>query len=152
MAGKWNAQSGHAVPPPAAGGTALPILDMMNLFDFEDGQALGAAAGKAGTCIARLRRRFDAAAAPVIYVNDNFAHWQGQFSDLVMACAEAGGHAATVARQLAPRPHDYHVLPRHSGFLATPQRKRTALVVMRQALQGNVRPLRSVAGLFPAAQ
>lgn len=42
--------------------------------------------------------------------------------------------------------------PRHSGFLATPQRKRTALVVMRQALQGNVRPLRSVAGLFPAAQ
>lgn len=203
MAGKCNAQSGHAAPPPAAGGTALLILDMMNLFDFEDGQALGAAAGKAGACIARLRRRFDAAVAPVIYVNDNFAHWQGQFSDLVMACAEAGGHAATVARQLASRPHDYHVLkPKHSGFLATPlmillaklqvrqlvltgvaadscvlataqdanmrefalwvpgdcvaaatpQRKRTALVVMRQALQGNVRPLRSVAGLFPAAQ
>ncbi len=57
----------------AAGGSALLILDMMNLFDFEGGSSLGAAAVRICPGIVRLRRRFDAAGAPVIYVNDNFA-------------------------------------------------------------------------------
>ena len=30
----------------------------------------------------RLRQRFDRAGAPVIHVNDNFAHWRGEFADL----------------------------------------------------------------------
>lgn len=103
------------------GATALIILDMINLFDFEGGDRLGAQAVAICPPIARLRRRFDAAGAPVIHVNDNFARWQGQFGDLVMACAAAGGHAATVVQRLSPRPHDYHVLkPKHSAFLATP--------------------------------
>ncbi|WP_083490018.1 cysteine hydrolase family protein [Stenotrophomonas daejeonensis] len=180
--------------------TALLILDMINLFDFAGGDALGAAAEAACAGIVRLRRRFDAAAAPVIHVNDNFAHWQGQFGNLVTACADAGGHAAAVARRLAPRPHDYHVLkPKHSGFLATPltillaklqvrrlvltgvaadscvlataqdanmrefalwvpgdcvaaitpRRKRAALAVVAQSLDGDTRSSRSVPGLFP---
>lgn len=103
------------------GATALLVLDMVNLFDFDGGRRLGAAAVAIAPRIAALRARFDAAKAPTIHVNDNFAHWQGQFSDLVAACRDAGGHAAAVVAQVAPRPHDYHVLkPKHSGFLATP--------------------------------
>lgn len=101
--------------------TALVILDMVNLFDFEGGMQLGRAATSITPHILRLRQRFDQAGAPTIYVNDNFAHWQGQFSDLVEACRQAGGSAAAVATWLAPRDNDYHVLkPKHSGFLATP--------------------------------
>lgn len=102
-------------------GVALIVLDMLNLFDFEGGSRLGAAAVRITPRIVALRERFDAAAAPTIYVNDNFAHWQGHVGDLVTRCAEAGGAAASIVQRLAPRPHDYHVLkPKHSGFLATP--------------------------------
>lgn len=101
--------------------TALIILDMINLFDFEGGDTLGAGAVTICPRIAGLRGRFDAAAQPVIHVNDNFARWQGQFSDLVAACLEAGGQAAMVAQRLSPRANDYHVLkPKHSAFHATP--------------------------------
>lgn len=101
--------------------TALLITDMVNLFDFEGGRALGAAAVAIAPRIAALRQRFDDARAPTLYVNDNFAHWQGQFSDLISACRDAGGASADIVQVLAPRPHDYHVLkPKHSAFLATP--------------------------------
>lgn len=101
--------------------TALLILDMVNLFDFEGGRRLGSAARAMAPRIAALRRRFDEADAPTIYINDNFSHWQGQFGDLIAACRDAGGAPAAIAQDLAPRPHDYHVLkPKHSAFLATP--------------------------------
>ena len=101
--------------------TALLILDMVNLFDFDGGAPLGRAAMRIAATIATLRARFDAARAPTIYVNDNFARWQGGFDDLVAACHGAGGASAAIVRRLSPRPHDYHVLkPKHSGFLATP--------------------------------
>ena len=102
-------------------GTALIVLDMINLFDFDGGSRLGNAALRITPQIVALRERFDAATAPTIYVNDNFAHWQGHLGDLVTACREAGGASAVIVQRLAPRPHDYHVLkPKHSGFLATP--------------------------------
>lgn len=101
--------------------TALLILDMLNLFDFEDGPRLAKAAAAIAPRIARLRGRFDLAGAPTIHVNDNFSHWQGEFREMVARCLEAGGHPAAIAGHLAPRSHDYHVLkPKHSGFLATP--------------------------------
>lgn len=101
--------------------TALVILDMVNLFDFEGGARLAAAALAITPAIARLRDRFDRAAAPTIYANDNFTDWQGHLGDLVHACLNAGGRPAALMGMLAPRPLDYHVLkPKHSAFLATP--------------------------------
>ena len=71
--------------------------------------------------IARLRARFRAAGAPVIYVNDNFAHWRADFHALVAMCAHPDAAGATIASQLAPEADDFFVLkPRHSAFLATP--------------------------------
>lgn len=113
-----HSQRGTCGEPGAA---ALLVLDMVNLFDFDGGAALGRAAVRIAPTIAALRARFDAAGAPTIYVNDNFSRWQGGFDDLVAACDEAGGPSAALVKRLAPRPHDYHVLkPKHSGFLATP--------------------------------
>lgn len=101
--------------------TALLIIDMMNLFDFEGGSALAKSAHACSRVIRRLRDRFDDAEAPVIYVNDNFSHWQGDFRELVAACETAEGFSSRIARGLAPRPGHYHVLkPKHSCFLGTP--------------------------------
>lgn len=99
---------------------ALLILDMINLFDFDGGSRLARAAVDIAPRISLLRKRFDRAGAPVIYANDNFSHWQGEFSDLVAACAVAGGPSAAIAGMLSPRQGDYYILkPKHSAFLST---------------------------------
>lgn len=44
--------------------TALLVLDMFNLFDFPDGQAMARAARRITPALLRLRQRFDRAGAP----------------------------------------------------------------------------------------
>ena len=56
-----------------------------------------------------------------VYVNDNFMHWQVDFSALVAICQHDGSLGAELARCLPPEPDDYFVLkPKHSGFFDTP--------------------------------
>jgi nicotinamidase-related amidase len=100
--------------------TALLILDMINLFDFEGGQRLARDAARIVPAIATLRARFDRAGAPVVYVNDNFTRWQGEFRDLIDHCIAAGGVSAEIAARLRPAERHYYILkPKHSAFLAT---------------------------------
>lgn len=100
---------------------ALLVIDMINTFDFEGGRALSRPAAEAARRIATLRRRWHAAAAPVVYVNDNFMRWQADFRELVAVCMHDGMPGAGIARQLQPGPDDYFVLkPKHSAFLSTP--------------------------------
>ena len=102
-------------------GDALLIVDMINLFDFEDGPALGRNALRMTAALRRLRDRFDAAKLPVIYVNDNFMRWQADFRGLIEACVQSGGPGSTIVQALAPEAGHYHVLkPKHSAFLDTP--------------------------------
>ena len=101
--------------------SALLIVDMINLFDFDGGATLAAAAGPASRAIARLRRRFHAAGAPVIYANVNVADWRSDFHGLVATCSYPGSPGAAIASRLAPEREDYFVLkPKHSAFLCTP--------------------------------
>jgi nicotinamidase-related amidase len=100
--------------------SALLIVDMINLFDFEGGQALSRSALRCAKVIANLRSRFDEAGAPVIYVNDNFSDWQGEFRDLIATCAAAQGAPAKIVGLLSPLAGHYHLLkPKHSAFQAT---------------------------------
>ena len=82
---------------------------------------LGSAAVHTLTTIAALRKRYDREKLPVIYVNDNWMQWQGDFKDLVEACLTGDNpHSRTVARRLAPRKTDFYVLkPKQSGFMAS---------------------------------
>ena len=58
---------------------------------------------------------------PVIYANDNFGHWDSEFSSVVASCQQRGGASALLAQLLAPQAGDLSVLkPRHSGFYGTP--------------------------------
>lgn len=101
--------------------SALLIIDMINLFDFEGGRRLAKEAARIAPRIARLKARFAREGAPVIYVNDNFMDWRADFKDLIAICGHPESAGAEVARLLAPGPDDYYILkPKHSAFLATP--------------------------------
>jgi nicotinamidase-related amidase len=99
---------------------ALLIIDMITPLDFPEGPALLRQALPVARAIARMRRRVQGR-WPVIYVNDNFMHWQADFREIFAACAAAGSRGRELARALPPAEGDYFVLkPKHSGFFQTP--------------------------------
>jgi nicotinamidase-related amidase len=69
--------------------SALIILDMVNLFDFEGGKALATHARKIAPRIAALRQAYTECGLPVIFVNDNFLDWNREFSELVAICGQS---------------------------------------------------------------
>ena len=105
--------------PGQANATALIIVDMMNTLAFPEGARLARRALPAAQHIAKLRTRFNARKAPVIYANDNFGAWHADFRTLVERCA--AGKGAQLVELLRPGDDDYYILkPRHSAFFATP--------------------------------
>lgn len=57
---------------------------------------------------------------PVVYVNDSFGDWSGNFAAVVAKC-EASELGAPLARLLCPVATDRSILkPRHSAFYGTP--------------------------------
>ena len=103
---------------PAAGGTALLIIDMITDLEFEDAADLKEGALKAARAIAALRDACDAAGVPVIYVNDNHDEWHSERSRLVERCRGTAGDE--MVRLIEPRPDDIFVIkPQFSGFYST---------------------------------
>lgn len=108
---------------------ALLIVDVINHFAFDGARALAAAADAIHAPLRALRDHFDAAGLPVVYANDNWTDWQGEFSDLVASSLALGGTPARLAERLAPSAGHYYILkPKHSAFMAT------ALPVLLQQL------------------
>jgi nicotinamidase-related amidase len=100
---------------------ALLLVDVVNDFEFPEGEALYALAWQALPQIDALLARARLAGVPLIYVNDNFGHWRSDFRSTVARCSEPGRRGAALVRRLAPRLEDYFVLkPKHSGFFQTP--------------------------------
>lgn len=103
------------------GGTALLLIDVINDFDFEGGEALLAAARPVAPAIAALKARAHEAGAPAIYVNDHFGRWQSDFAKQIARCLAIEARGRDFVQQLHPHPHDYFILkPKHSGFYGTP--------------------------------
>jgi nicotinamidase-related amidase len=97
------------------GGLALLIIDMMNDFDFRDGDRLREKAASLARPIIALRDEVEKSGGAIAYVNDNFGEWQSQ-QDRIVARALAAG----APRRLAPRKRDYFIIkPQFSGFYAT---------------------------------
>jgi nicotinamidase-related amidase len=99
---------------------ALLLIDVINHFDFEGGDALLVAARVMAVRVGRLKARARRLGIPAIYVNDNFGRWRSDFRQLVSHCRRRGGRVRAVVNALRPRPDDYFILkPKHSGFFAT---------------------------------
>ncbi|HEX8388532.1 MAG TPA: isochorismatase family cysteine hydrolase, partial [Sphingomonas sp.] len=103
---------------PAAGRTALLIIDMMNTLDFGGGEAMLPAAQAAADRIAALREKADGVGVPVVYVNDNYDQWHSERSRLIELARDSLGRP--LVERLAPRDDDYFVIkPQFSGFYST---------------------------------
>jgi nicotinamidase-related amidase len=100
------------------GKAAILIIDVLNTFDFDGGDALKQAAAAMIDPITSLREQAAVADVPVIFVNDNYGRWRDEWSDLIGWIRE--GKGAQIAQALAPTPEDYFVIkPESSGFYAT---------------------------------
>ena len=99
---------------------ALVLIDVVNDFEYETGEALLEHALPIAGRLAALRERCAAARIPVIYVNDNFGKWRSDQRTLIEHCLQDGVRGEPFVRQLLPGERDYVVLkPKHSGFYST---------------------------------
>ena len=62
---------------------ALLLIDVINDFDFPEGEELLMLALPAGKNIAALKQRANSAGIPAVYVNDNFGRWQSDFKKII---------------------------------------------------------------------
>ncbi|MCO6049095.1 cysteine hydrolase [Mesorhizobium sp. RP14(2022)] len=108
------------IKEPAAGKTALILIDMVNHLDFEGASDMEAAAKKAAERILLLRDEADRLGVPTVYVNDNFGQWHSERSKLVAHATGEGRPGREMVRRIAPRDNDFFVIkPQFSGFYAT---------------------------------
>lgn len=105
---------------PDKSGAALLLIDVINDFDFEEGEELLRLARPVGKNIAELKKRTKEVGIPSIYVNDNFGKWQSDFKKIVAHCSSDEARGKDFVRLLRPDDEDYFVLkPKHSGFYST---------------------------------
>jgi len=98
----------------------LLLIDVINDFDFPEGDQLLQLAQPVGKNIAELKKRAKDAGIPCIYVNDNFGKWQSDFNKIVEHCTADDAKGKDFVKQLVPDKDDYFVLkPKHSGFYST---------------------------------
>ena len=109
----------HGVAPERSE-LVLLLVDVINDFDFPQGDKLLRFALPAARRIAALKKRLRKRGVPAIYVNDNFGRWQSDFKKQVERCISEDAPGAPVARLLIPAEDDYFVLkPKHSAFFST---------------------------------
>jgi nicotinamidase-related amidase len=117
MPPKNNDLHGNA---PDQSGVALLLIDVINDFDFPEGEQLLRYALPMADQLAALRDRARKENIPVIYVNDNFGRWRSDFNAQVQHCLQDGVLGKPVVERLRPLEEDYFVLkPKHSGFFST---------------------------------
>lgn len=101
--------------------TALLLIDVINHFEFPDGDQILRQAVRASDNIALLKSRAAAAGVPIIYVNDNFGDWCSERSVLLSYCLRSEAKGRRFVEKLQPDKKDYFVLkPMHSAFYQTP--------------------------------
>src|SRR5688500_19805448 len=76
---------------PDKSAAALILIDVINDFDFPEGEQLLELALSAGKNIAALKQRANEAGIPAIYVNDNFGRWRSDFKKIVSHCRDSRG-------------------------------------------------------------
>lgn len=99
---------------------ALLIVDMINDFDFPQGEVLARRSELIAENILKLKKRLKKRRVPVIYLNDNFGQWRSDWKDVFEYCTSPGRLGQKVAITLQPEDDDFFILkPRHSGFYGT---------------------------------
>jgi nicotinamidase-related amidase len=108
------------VPEQPACSTALVVIDVLNPYDHEDAERLVESMARAVTPIAQLVRRARNEQVPVIYVNDNYGHWNSSSGELLEIALEQGRHPELVEPLRPPPDASFVIKARHSIFYETP--------------------------------
>jgi len=117
MADKYNNMAEHHS---GRSDVALLLIDVINKFDFEDGEKLFENALSAARRLSELKTRVKEHGMPVIYVNDNFGKWQEDFKAMVGEILEGDSRGCEIVRLLKPADDDFYVLkPQRSAFFST---------------------------------
>jgi nicotinamidase-related amidase len=100
---------------------ALVLIDVINHFEFPDGDRILRQALPMAARLARLKQRCRSAGIPAIYVNNNFGQWRSDAKSLIARCLEPGCAGKPFVEQVRPDDEDYLILkPMHSAFFQTP--------------------------------
>jgi nicotinamidase-related amidase len=100
---------------------ALLLIDVINHFEFPDGERLLRQARRIAAPLARLKQRARRARVPAIYVNDNFGRWRSDRDHLLRYCLRREAAGREFVDALRPDERDHFVLkPMHSAFYQTP--------------------------------
>jgi nicotinamidase-related amidase len=100
-------------------GSAVIVTDMLNAYDFEEGDDLARNVEKALPNIHELIDRAKAEDVPIIYVNDNYGDWNSSQEELYEK-ALAGEHPELVESIKPPDEASFVIKARHSIFYQTP--------------------------------
>jgi nicotinamidase-related amidase len=101
--------------------TVLLLVDVVNHFEFPDGDAILKNALQIATRLSRLKKRARASDIPVVYVNDNFGQWRSDAGKLLAHCLRTDCAGKPFVEAIQPDEQDYCVLkPMHSAFFQTP--------------------------------
>ncbi len=95
--------------------TALAVVDVLNPYDHEDADDLVESMTGVVSNIAELVRRARDEDRPVIYVNDNYGHWNSS-SDKLLRAALDGRHPELVEPLRPPQDASFVIKARHSIF------------------------------------
>jgi nicotinamidase-related amidase len=99
--------------------TALVVVDMLNTYEHEDGDALIRSVREVLPNIASLIERARSQDVDVIYVNDNYGRWNQGRRELVERVLQ-GPHGDLVEPIVPGDDTDFVVKARHSIFYQTP--------------------------------
>jgi nicotinamidase-related amidase len=101
-------------------GTALVVVDVLNSYQHEDADRLAESMAGAVDQIALLLDRARDEQRPVIYVNDNYGHWNSSSAELLEVALEEGRHPELVEPLRPPEDANFVIKARHSIFYETP--------------------------------
>lgn len=120
--------------------TALLIIDMINDFNFNAGEALAKNTEKIIDSILKLKKSFNEKDMPVIYINDHYNLWQADFEKIMDYCSNETSEE--IIKKIAPEKNqDYFLIkPKHSAFYGT------ALHTLLQQLKVDTLILSGIAG------
>jgi nicotinamidase-related amidase len=100
---------------------ALVLVDVVNHFEFPDGDKILKNASPVAPRLACLKKKAREANIPVIYVNDNFGQWRSDAGKLLAHCLRSECAGKPFVEAIQPDERDYSVLkPMHSAFYQTP--------------------------------
>ena len=105
---------------PDKSSVVLLLIDLINQFDFPEGEVLLEQTRPVARNVAELKERAREAGVSCIYVNDNFGRWRSDFRVLLDHVLDKDSRGHIIARQLVPEADDYFVIkPKHSAFYST---------------------------------